>query len=111
RKVYILEGTPKRSDHPLSKRFFYVDAQTLAPVFGKVYDRGGVLWKYLMAGLAHPDSHLEQNYGSGVPMFDSSAVIDVQNMHCTTLQMLTLANMPKMKQRDFEPSSLNVGAR
>lgn len=111
RKVYILEGTPKRSDHPLSKRFFYVDAQTLAPVFGKVYDRGGVLWKYLMAGLAHPDSHLEQNYGSGVPMFDSSAVIDVQNMHCTTLQMITLANMPKMKQRDFEPSSLNVGAR
>ena len=111
RKVYILEGTPKRSDHPLSKRFFYVDAQTLAPVFGKVYDRGGVLWKYLMAGLAHPDSHMEQNYGSGVPMFDSSAVIDVQNMHCTTLQMITLANMPKMKQRDFEPSSLNVGAR
>jgi hypothetical protein len=111
RKVHILEGTPKRSDHPLSKRFFYIDAQTLAPVFGKVYDRGGVLWKFLMAGLAHPDSHLEVNHGSGVPMFDSSAVIDVQNMHCTTLQMVTLVNIEDLKQRDFEPSALNVGAR
>jgi hypothetical protein len=111
RKVHILEGVPRRSDHPLSKRFFYIDAQTELPVFGKVYDRGGVLWKFLMAGLAHPDFHLEQNRGTGVPMFDTSAVIDVQNMHCTTLQMVTLANLEKMKQKDFEPSALNVGAR
>ena len=64
-----------------------------------------------MAGLAHPDTHLEENHGTGVPMFDSAAAIDVQNMHCTTLQTLTLANLPKMKKRDFEPSALNVGAR
>lgn len=111
RKVHVLEGTPTRSDHPLSKRFFYIDAQTMFPVFGKVYDRGGVLWKYLLAGLAHPDSHLEQNHGTGVPILDSAAVIDVQNMHCTTLQMVTFANIAKMKKRDFEPSALNVGAR
>lgn len=111
RKVHVLEGTPKRSDHPLSKRYFYVDAQTMFPVFGKVYDRAGVLWKFLMAGLAHPDYHLEENRGSGVPLFDSSSVIDVQNMHCTTLQMVTRVNVPDMNQRDFEPSSLNVGAR
>ncbi|MGR8919583.1 MAG: DUF1329 domain-containing protein [Gammaproteobacteria bacterium] len=111
RKVHVLEGVPKRDDHPLSKRYFYIDAQTMFPVFGKVYDRAGVLWKYLMAGLAHPDYHLEENRGSGVPLLDSSAVIDVQNMHCTTLQMVTLANLPKLKRRDFEPSALNVGAR
>lgn len=111
RKVHVLEGKPKRSDHPLSKRYFYVDAQTEFPVFGKVYDRGGALWKFLYAGLAHPDFHLPENKGSGVPMLDSSAVIDIQNKHCTTLQMLTRVNIPKMKARDFEPSSLNVGAR
>lgn len=111
RKVHILEGKPKRSDHPLSKRYFYVDAQTKFPVFGKVYDRAGALWKFLYAGLAHPDFHLPENKGSGVPMLDSSAVIDIQNKHCTTLQMLTRVNIPKMKARDFEPSSLNVGAR
>ena len=111
RKVHILEGTPKRNDHPLSRRFFYIDEQTMFPVFGKVYDRAGVLWKFLIAGLAHPDYHLEENAGSGVPLLDSAAVVDIQNMHCTTLQMVTLVNKPKMKKRDFEPSALNVGAR
>ena len=53
----------------------------------------------------------DRNAGSGVPMLDSAAVIDIQNMHCTTLQMVTLANLKKMKKRDFEPSALNVGAR
>jgi len=111
RKVYALEGMPKRSDHPLSKRFFYIDAQTMFPVFGKVYDRGGVLWKFLMAGLAHPDFHLPENHGSGVALLDSSAVIDMQNKHCTTLQMVTRVNLPDIDQKDFEPSALNVGAR
>ncbi|MEX2480589.1 MAG: DUF1329 domain-containing protein [Gammaproteobacteria bacterium] len=111
RKVHILEGTPKRSDHPLSRRFFYIDAQTMFPVFGKVYDRAGVLWKFLMAGLAHPDHHLPENVGTGVPLLDSSTVVDVQNQHCTSLQMVTLANVEDMKKRDFEPSALNVGAR
>lgn len=111
RKVYILEGTPKRSDHPLSKRYFYVDAQTMLPVFGKLYDRAGVLWKFLMAGLGHPDHHMAENVGSGVALFDSSSAIDVQNMHCTTLQMMTIVNKPDMDEDDFEPSALNVGAR
>lgn len=111
RKVHILEGVPKRDDHPLSKRFFYIDSQTMFPVLGKVYDRGGVLWKFLIGGIAHPDYHLESNKGTGVPMLDSASVIDVQNMHCTTLQMVTIANIKKMRKKDFEPSSLNVGAR
>ena len=111
RKVYILEGVPKRSDHPLSKRFFYIDAQTMFPIFGKLYDRAGVLWKFLFGGMAHPDYHIEENFGSGVPMLDSASVIDIQNKHCTTLQMVTVANVGKMKRKDFEPSALNVGAR
>lgn len=111
RRVHVLEGVPKRGDHPLSRRFFYIDAQTMFPVFGKVYDRAGVLWKYLIGGLAHPDHHLPENAGSGVALLDTSSVVDVQNKHCTTLQMITLVNVPDLSARDFEPSSLNVGAR
>lgn len=111
RKVLILEGKPKWSDHPLSRRFFYIDAQTMFPVFGKLYDRGGELWKFLLVGLGHPDFHHEQNHGSGVPLLDSGAAIDIQRKHCTTFQMMTLANQEKMKKRDFEPSALNTGAR
>lgn len=111
RRAYILEGKPRRDDHPLSKRFFYIDAQTSLPIMGKVYDRAGALWKILIGGVAHPDYHLAENRGSGVPMLDSSAVIDLQNKHCTTLQMVTITNPSNVKQQDFEPSALNVGAR
>jgi len=111
RKVHLLDGKPKRDDHPLSRRFFYVDAQTMAPVLGKVYDRAGVVWKVLMAGLAHPDFHLAENKGSGAPLLDSSAAIDLQNKHCTTLQMVTITNPGDLKPKDFEPSALNTGAR
>ena len=54
------------------------------PIFGKLYDRAGVLWKFLLGGMAHPDYHIKENFGSGVPMLDSAAVIDIQNKHCTT---------------------------
>lgn len=111
RKAYILEGRPKRSDHPIGRRYFYIDAQTMFPIFGKIYDKADVLWKYGIGGLAHPDTHLADNQGSGVPMLDSSSVVDVQNKHCTAIQLVTLTNRKSIKQRDFEPSSLNVGAR
>jgi hypothetical protein len=111
RKSYILEGRPKRSDHPIGRRYFYIDAQTMFPIFGKVYDKADVLWKYLIGGLAHPDTHIENNRGSGVPMIDSSSVIDVQNKHCTTIQLMTLTNLKSVKRAEFDPSSLNVGAR
>ena len=111
RKSYVLEGRPKRSDHPIGRRYFYIDAQTMFPVFGKIYDRADVLWKYGLGGLAHPDEHLEENAGSGVPMIDTASVVDIQNMHCTALQMVAKTNYKKVKRKEFEPSSLNVGAR
>ena len=111
RKVWVVEGVPVRADHPLSKRFFYVDAQTSFPVLGKVYDKAGVLWKMGMVGLAHPDYHLPENKGSGVAILDTASQIDLQNMHCTTLQMMTVINPPNVKHKDFEPSELNVTGR
>lgn len=111
RKAYILEARPKRSSHPIGRRYFYIDAQTMFPVFGKIYDQADVLWKYGMGGLAHPDTHVKSNQGSGVPMLDSSAVIDIQNMHCTAIQFLTLTNLKKIKRKEFQPSALNTGAR
>jgi len=111
RKSYILEGRPKRASHPIGRRYFYIDAQTMFPIFGKIYDKADVLWKYLLGGLAHPDTHLPANQGSGVPMLDSSMVADIQNMHCTAIQFLTLTNLKKVKRKEFQPSALNVGAR
>ena len=48
RKAYILEASPKRSSHPIGRRRFYIDAQTMFPVFGKITTRqtycGNMVW-------------------------------------------------------------------
>ena len=83
RKVYIVEGTPTDASHPVGKRVFYVDAQTFTLPQTLIYDRKGELWKIWTIGIAHPDHHLPINKGTGVPLFDSFSMVDVQSSHCT----------------------------
>ncbi len=83
RKVYVLEGTPVDPSHPVGKRIFYVDAQTFTLPQTLIYDRKGELWKIWTIGIAHPDHHLPMNKGTGVPLFDSFSMVDVQSKHCT----------------------------
>jgi hypothetical protein len=86
RKVYVLENKSKDSNHPISKRVHYIDAQTFTIPRTLIYDRKGDLWKSWQIGQAHPDHHLPVNKGSGVAVDDSFTMIDVQAMHCTTGQ-------------------------
>lgn len=81
--MYIVEGAPVDSSHPVGKRVFYMDAQTFTIPQTLIYDRKGELWKIWTIGLAHPDFHLPMNKGTGVPLFDSFSMIDVQSKHCT----------------------------
>ena len=83
RKVYIVEGTPVSPTNPVGKRVFYIDAQTFTMPQTLIYDRKGELWKIWTIGLSHPDSHLPMNRGTGVPLFDSFSMVDVQSKHCT----------------------------
>jgi len=83
RKVYVVEGTPTDASHPVGKRVFYVDAQTFTLPQTLIYDRKGELWKIWTIGIAHPDHHLPINKGTGVPLFDSFSMVDVQSSHCT----------------------------
>ncbi len=86
RKVYVLENKPKDSNHPISKRVHYIDAQTFTIPRTLTYDRKGELWKSWQIGQAHPDHHLPVNKGTGVSVDDSFTMVDVQAMHCTTGQ-------------------------
>ena len=111
RKVYKLEAIPKWDQHPLSKRIFYVDAETMAPVSGRYYDRAGEIWRLAIAGYAHPDFHLAQNKNSGVVIPSLISMIDVQAQHCTTLKMKTQINVKKIRQKDFTVQSLRTKGR
>ncbi len=102
RKAYILEAEPIDKRHPLSKRIFYVDAQTFTLSFTKIYDRMGKLWKVGFAGFSHPDHHHPDNRGSGVHVLDVVSMIDLQAQHCTTLQFKSL------HQENISPKRFSV---
>ena len=91
RKVHVVEAEPLSSSHPVSKRIFYFDAQTYAIAQSLIYDRKGELWKISILGKSHPDHHLAGNKGSGMPLNDAGAMIDVQAKHCSTGQFKMLA--------------------
>lgn len=86
RKAYIVESVPADSNHPISKRVHYMDAQTGTMVRTLIFDRKGELWKTFTIGKSHPDHHLPKNKGSGVAIDDSFSMVDVQSKHCTTGQ-------------------------
>ncbi len=111
RKVYKLEAIPKWEQHPLSKRVFYVDAETMIPVSGRYYDRAGKIWRIAIAGFAHPDFHLPQNKNSGVAIPSLISMIDVQAEHCTTLKMKTTINVNNLRQKDFTVQALRTKGR
>ncbi|RTL57073.1 MAG: DUF1329 domain-containing protein [Rhodocyclaceae bacterium] len=105
RKTYVLEAVPVRTDHPISKRIFYLDAQTMMIVRGLAYDRRGELWKNGTLGMSHPDAHLPANKGTGTPVDDVFSAVDMQAMHCTTGQFKTqgdaTTNKPSMFQVQY----------
>lgn len=111
RKVHVLEAEPYDERHPLSKRLFYVDAQTMQPAYGNIFDRAGKLWKVAIAGFAHPDSHHAANHGSGTPIIDVVSMIDIQAMHCTTLQFKARLPEKKFKETDFSVQALRAKGR
>jgi len=111
RKAYLLEAIPKWDQHPLSKRLYYVDAETYAPAYGRLYDRSGTLWKFAVAAYSHPDHHLKQNAGSHVPILDGVTMIDLQAGHCTTLQARAEVNTAGPKASDFAVQALRTKGR
>ncbi len=111
RELHILEAKPKTTNHPLSKRIFYVDAQTNTPIAGRHYDRNNTIWRIGISGFSHPDHHLEKNKGTGVAIPTLISMVDVAASHCTTLKMKTTINDRSVKQKDFTVQSLRSRGR
>ena len=86
RKVYEMEAVPVDASSPISKRQFFMDAQTAAMSRTLIYDRKGQLWKSFIIGKSHPDHHLPINKGSDIAIDDSVSMVDLQAQHCTTAQ-------------------------
>jgi len=111
RTAYVVEAIPNWSQHPLSKRLYYVDAETFFPAYGRLYDNRGELWKFAIAAYSHPDHHLPVNKGSYVPIFDAVTMIDLQAQHCTTLQPRSEVTTEGLKASDFVVQALRKKGR
>lgn len=111
RKAYILEAEPYWERHPLSKRRYYIDAQTMLPAYGHIFDRPGKLWKVAMAAYSHPDAHHPANHGSGAPIIDAASMIDIQAQHCTTLQFKATLPKKALRETDFTVQALRAKGR
>ena len=111
RTAYLVAAIPKWAQHPLSKRLYYIDAETFAPAYGRLYDSRGKLWKFAVAAYSHPDHHLPQNQGTHAPVFDAVTMIDLQAGHCTTLQARTEINSARPKPGDFAVQALRTKGR
>ena len=110
RPADILEVVPHDRRHPLSKRVFYVDAQTATIALGHIYDRAGTLWKLGIAAFAHPDRHHPQNAGTGAPILAAVSMIDLQARHCTTISASSRIG-GHLSPRQFTVNSLRVYGR
>ncbi|MEH6628403.1 MAG: DUF1329 domain-containing protein [Motiliproteus sp.] len=95
RKTYVVESEPVDSNHPISKRQHFIDAQTFIIPRNITYDRKGDMWKSWTIGQAHADYHLPVNKGTGVAIDDSFSMVDIQANHCTTGQFKGIVD-PKL---------------
>jgi hypothetical protein len=111
RKSYVVEATPVDANHPMSKRIFYMDAQTFTIPRTNIYDRAGNLWKKWIIGQSHPDYHLPKNKGSGVSIDDAFAMIDIQANHCTTGQFKGQVDPSLTPTSLFTPQNMRAKGR
>ena len=111
RPILILEGTATNPAALVSRRVFYLDAQTYVPVLWKIYRDSDQLWKFVIGGYAHPNSHVAQNNETGAPILTAFSTIDTQTNRCTTVQLLTLIKVPDVVPDDFDTGTMESGGR
>ena len=106
RPTLILEGTATDAAAAVTRRVFYLDAQTYMPALWKIYQGRDQLWKFVINAYAHPHSHLRENRASGAPIPTASSTIDIIANRCTSLQLLTLVNPPDVTAADFDSGNM-----
>jgi len=113
RKGYIVEGRPKDKNHPLSKRVFYFDAETMTIPIIQVFDKKGDPWKWFPICKVHSDAKggMERNRGTGVAIDDCAVFFDEQAAHCTTLQFKSVINSEENPANIFNVQQMRKKGR
>jgi len=113
RKVYVVEGRPKDSNHPLAKRLNFLDVETAAFLYSEIYDGAERPWKLFVIPYVHPETNpYPENHDAGSLLWSQPGLVDIQNEHCTTLHFNTINNDPELTDRSrFTPQYLRKVGR
>jgi hypothetical protein len=68
-----------------------------------IYDKKGALWKRWDVGFSDSAYHAPQNKNAGIAIYTTASMLDVQNQHCTALQLKMISD-PKLNP----PNMFNV---
>ncbi|MCS6924444.1 MAG: DUF1329 domain-containing protein [Candidatus Binatia bacterium] len=94
REMIVLEGTPKASGHPYSRRVLYIDQQTFVPVYVLLYKRDGAHQKTLFELYGNPQYN-PGNEHVRVPLWAGESMIDYDNRFASmTVVTKILYNQP-----------------
>lgn len=94
REMLILEGAPKASDHPYSKRVLYLDQQTFVPVYTLFYDQHGKHQKTLFDLYGNP-KYSPGNENVRAPIWIGETMVDYENkLGSMTIVSKILYNAP-----------------
>lgn len=111
RRVHKLEAVPKNPDHPLSRRYYMIDAATFAPALTRIYDRNGELWKLGIVAMSDSAYHTAENASWQGAITDGVSMIDLQAEHCTTLNLKSMVAAKPLRHKSFNTSYLRQMGR
>lgn len=111
RKNYLVEAIPLDPNHPVGRRDMFLDAQTYSFTRINIYDRADKLWKMWFIGRGDYNEHLPRHKDTGIPVYDSFSMTDIQAMHCTTGHFRTETNPEEVTTKMFTPQYLRASGR
>jgi hypothetical protein len=101
RRMYIVEGTPRRDRVPqelFSRHVMYIDAETASIMYQDLYDRSGALWKNYVTWMAYRDRALPDARVAIFPfkrVFQVGASIDDLEGHFASMCYLPAQDTPE----------------
>ena len=99
REVIVLQGTPRASDHPYSKRVLYIDQQMFVPLYVLLYNRDGKHQKTLFELYGNPQYNAGNEHVR-VPLWVGESMIDYDG-HCASMTVVTKILYNQLLPDDF----------
>jgi hypothetical protein len=116
RHCYVVEGRPKWSGHPYSRKIFFFDVETMGSSIALAFNRKDELWR--MFGVVYyrptPDNTTpERALETSVPLWSATFAIDALGNTSTISRSDKATTSPSMSKqqikRRFDVSSLTEG--